>query len=144
VARGQAFQQLPVTLTGGTNAVINSVVGSNAMQDAVPLHWNNQVGIHVGVDSPVGENWVLRAGYGYMTNPVPSATLLPLTASIMRNSIGTGAGWTHGHMRLDAAYQALLPSSESVGTSSILAGEYSNSTVRIFLQSVTATARFNF
>lgn len=144
VAWGQAFQQLPVTLTGGTNAVINSVVGSNAMQDAVPLHWNNQVGIHVGVDSPVGENWVLRAGYGYMTNPVPSATLLPLTASIMRNSIGTGAGWTHGHMRLDAAYQALLPSSESVGTSSILAGEYSNSTVRIFLQSVTATARFNF
>jgi hypothetical protein len=106
VAWGQAFQQLPVTLTGGTNAVINSVVGSNAMQDAVPLHWNNQVGIHVGVDSPVGENWVLRAGYGYMSNPVPSATLLPLTAAIMRNSIATGAGWTHGHMRLDAAYQA--------------------------------------
>jgi hypothetical protein len=47
-------------------------------------------------------------------------------------------------MRLDAAYQALLPSSESVGQSSILAGEYSNSTVRIFLQSVTATARVNF
>jgi hypothetical protein len=62
----------------------------------------------------------------------------------MRNSIATGAGWTHGHMRLDAAYQALLPSSESVGKSSILAGEYSNSTVRIFLQSVTATARVNF
>ena len=144
VAWGQAFQQLPVSLTGGTNAVINSVVGSNAIQDVVPLHWNNQVGIHVGVDSPLGENWVLRAGYGYMTNPVPSATLLPLTASIMRNSVGAGAGWTHGRMRYDAAYQALLPSSESVGQSSILAGEYSNSTVRIFLQSVTVTAKLSF
>jgi long-subunit fatty acid transport protein len=143
-AWGQAFQQLPVSLTGGTNATINSVVGSSSIQDAVPLHWNNQAGIHVGVDSPLGENWVLRAGYSYMSNPVPSSTLLPLTAAIMRNSIAAGAGWTHGRLRLDAAYQAQLPSSESVGKSSILAGEYSNSKVRIFLQSVTATARVNF
>jgi long-subunit fatty acid transport protein len=143
-AWGQAFQQLPVTLTGGTNAVINGVVGGSALQDAVPLHWNNQWGGHVGVDSPLGESWVLRAGYSYMSNPVPSSTLLPLTAAIMRNSVATGAGWSHGRVRLDAAYQAQLPSSESVGKSSILAGEYSNSQVRIFLQSVTATARVNF
>jgi long-subunit fatty acid transport protein len=143
-AWGQAFQQLPVSLTGGTNATINSVVGSSSIQDAVPLHWNNQVGIHAGVDSPLGESWALRAGYSYMSNPVPSSTLLPLTAAIMRTSIAAGAGWTHGRLRLDAAYQAQLPSSESVGKSSILAGEYSNSKVRIFLQSVTATARVNF
>ena len=143
-AWGQAFQQLPVSLTGGTNATINSVVGNSAMQDAVPLHWNNQIGIHAGVDSPVGENWTLRAGYSYMSNPVPSATLLPLTAAIMQNAIATGAGWTHGRMHLDAAYQVQLPSSESVGKSSILAGEYSNSQVRLMLQSVTATARVNF
>ena len=143
-AWGQAFQQLPVTLTGGTNAVINSVVGSNAMQDNVPLHWNNQVGIHVGVDSPVGENWTLRAGYSYMSNPVPSSTLLPMTAAIMQNTIGAGAGWTRGRVHLDAAYQVQPPSSESVGKSSILAGEYSNSRVSLMLQSVTCTARVNF
>ena len=143
-AWGQAFQQLPVSLTGGTNATINSVVGSSAMQDAVPLHWNNSVGIHVGVDSPVGESWTIRGGYSYMSNPVPSSTLLPLTGAIMQSAIATGAGWTHGHLRLDAAYQAQLPSSESVGKSSILAGEYSNSRVQITLQSVTGTARFNF
>jgi hypothetical protein len=79
-----------------------------------------------------------------MSNPVPSATLLPLTAAIMQNAIATGAGWTHGRMHLDAAYQVQLPSSESVGKSSILAGEYSNSQVRLMLQSVTATARVNF
>jgi long-subunit fatty acid transport protein len=140
----QAFQQLPVSLTNGTNAVINSVVGSNAMQDSVPLHWNNQVGVHVGVDSPVGENWTLRGGYSFMSNPVPSATLLPMTGAIMQNAVATGAGWTHGRVHLDAAYQAQLPSSESVGHSSILAGEYSNSMVRLALQSVTFTARTSF
>lgn len=143
-AWGQAFQQLPVTLTGGTNAVINSVAGSSTLQDDVPLHWNNQVGIHVGVDSPVGENWMLRAGYSFMSNPVPSSTLLPLTAAIMRNAIGAGAGWTHKRVRLDAAYQVQPPSAESVGKSSILAGEYSNSRVSLMLQSITCTARVNF
>jgi long-subunit fatty acid transport protein len=143
-AWGQAFQQLPVTLTGGTNATINSVVGSSSMQDAVPLHWNNQVGLHVGTESPLGEHWTLRAGYSYTSNPVPSSTLLPLTASIMQNAIATGAGWTRGRFHLDAAYQAQLPSSESVGKSAILAGEYSNSRVSLMLQSITCTARFNF
>ena len=143
-AWGQAFQQLPVALSGGTNTTINSVVGNSAMQDSVPLHWNNQAGIHFGIDSPVGENVTLRGGYSYMSNPVPSSTLLPLTAAIMQNSIATGAGWTHYRLRLDAAYQVHLPSSESVVNSSILAGEYSNSWVRLMLQSVTGTATINF
>jgi long-chain fatty acid transport protein len=141
---GQAFQQLPLTLTGGTNATINSVVGSNAMQDAVPLHWNNQAGVHVGVDSPMGEDWTLRAGYSYMTNPVPSSTLLPMTAAVMQNAIATGAGWGRSRLHVDAAYQVQLPSSESVGQSSILAGEYNNSRVRLMLQSVTGTIRYSF
>jgi len=143
-AWGQAFQQLPVTLTGGTNATINSVAGSSTLQDSVPLHWNNQTGLHIGVDSPLGEKWTLRAGYSFMSNPVPSATLLPLTAAIMQNAVATGAGWTHRRLHLDAAYQAQLPSSESVGKSSILAGEYNNSRVSLMLQSVTATARMTF
>ncbi|HUD21650.1 MAG TPA: outer membrane protein transport protein [Acidobacteriaceae bacterium] len=143
-AWGQAFQQLPVSLSQGTNTTINSVVGSSSMQDSVPLQWNNQFGLHFGVNSPFGESWAVRAGYSFMSNPVPSATLLPLTAAIMQNSIATGAGWTHSRLHLDAAYQVQLPSSESVGKSSILAGEYSNSRVRLMLQSVTCTARVNF
>jgi long-subunit fatty acid transport protein len=143
-AWGQAFQQLPVSLTGGTNATINSVVGNSAMQDSVPLHWNNQGGIHVGVDSPLTEYWTLRAGYSFMSNPVPSATLLPMTAAIMRNTIATGFGWNRSRFRLDTTYQLQFPSSETVGTSQILAGEYNNSRVSIMLQSVDCTAKFNF
>ena len=143
-AWGQAFQQLPVTLTGGTNGTIDAVAGSSTLHDAVPLSWSNQSAIHVGIESPAGENVTLRAGYSFMTNPVPAATLLPLTAAIMRNSIGTGAGFTHEHWRFDAAYQIQLPSTESVGTSSILAGEYNNSSTRLLLQSVTFDAEARF
>jgi len=79
-----------------------------------------------------------------MNNPVPSSTLLPLTAAIMQNAIATGAGWSHGRWRYDAAYQAQLPATQSVGKSAILAGEYDNSRVRVSTQSLTLTARVKF
>jgi len=143
-AWGQAFQQLPITLTGGTNTTINSVVGADHFNDAVPLHWSNQGAFHAGAEIPVHEAWTVRAGYSYMTNPVPSSTLLPLTAAIMQNSLATGAGWSHGRWHYDAAYQAQLPSTESVTKSAILAGEYDNSRVRVSTQSLTLTARVKF
>jgi long-subunit fatty acid transport protein len=143
-AWGQAFQQLPITMTQGSNATINSVVGSNAFHDAVPLHWANQGAFHGGLEVPAGEAWTVRGGYSYASNPVPSSTLIPLTAAIMQNSVATGAGWTHKKLRLDAAYQAQLPSAQSVGQSGLKAGEYNNSRVRVWTQSITVTARVKF
>jgi long-subunit fatty acid transport protein len=143
-AWGQAFQQLPVALTNGTNATINSVVGGTSMNDAVPLHWNNQVALHGGFEAPVSESLTVRAGFTHANSPVPSSTLLPLTAAIMQNAIGTGVGFGKGRWHYDAAYQVQLPSTESVGQSAILAGEYNNSKVKVSTQSLTLNARFSF
>ncbi len=143
-AWGQAFQQLPVALTGGTNATINSVVGSTTVHDAVPLHWNNQAAIHLGAEIPVKESWAIRAGFSHASNPVPASTLIPLTAAIMQNALGAGAGYSHGRFNLDAAYQAQLPATESVTTSGLQAGEYNNSRLRVATQSLTLTSRLRF
>ena len=143
-AWGQAFQRLPITLTEGDNPIINSVVGSNTFNDAVPLNWRSQGAVHGGIEVPVSESWTLRGGYSYASNPVPSATLTPLTAAIMQNAIATGGGWTHSRWHYDAAYQAQLPSTQSVAQSGLLAGEYSNSRVRVWTQSITLTARVRF
>ncbi len=143
-AWGQAFQQLPIHLTRGSNVTINSVVGSNNFHDAVPLHWRNQGAFHTGFDVPVSESVKLRAGYSWAANPVPSSTLMPMTAAILQNSLATGTGWSHGRWTCDAAYQTQLPATQSVGISSILAGEYSKSKVRVWTQSVIFTTRFKF
>jgi long-subunit fatty acid transport protein len=143
-AWGQAFQQLPITLTGGTNTTINSVVGSADFNDAVPLHWRNQGTFHAGLEQHVGESVMLRGGYSYATNPVPSSTLTPLTAAIMQQAIGAGGGWGRGRWHYDAAYQAQLPSTRSVGISGLEAGEYGNSRVRVWTQSVTLSAQVRF
>ncbi len=141
---GQAFRRLPVKLKQGTNATINSVVGSDAFRDDIALDWKDQVALHGGLELPVTERWTLRAGYTYMSNPVPSATLTPMTAAILRNSLAAGGGWARGRWSYDAAYQVRLPASQSVGTSALLAGEYDNSHVRILTQSVTLSTRVNF
>ncbi len=151
-----AFENLPVKLKGGTNAVVNSVAGSPDIQDHIALHWRDQGSFHVGVEVPARKSWTARAGYGYASNPVPAATLTPLTAAILSNSLSAGAGynpesshpkdspWSPSAWRWDIAYQAQLPATQSVGQSALEAGEYSNSRVHVLTQSVTISARLNF
>ena len=144
IAWSQAFQQLPIHLAQGSNSTINSVVGSNSFNDAVPLHWRDQGIVHTGFEAPIGESVKLRAGYSWASNPVPASTLLPMTAAIMQNTVAGGTGWSRGRWTYDAAYQAQLPATQSVETSSILAGEYSNSKVRVWTQSLVITTRIKF
>ena len=148
---GGAFNELPVKLKDGTNAVINSVVGSTAIQDKIPLHWHNQGSFRGGIEFPL-KQWTARAGYSYLSNAVPGSTVTPLTAAILRNSVATGLGYqseatsihTLTSWGYDVAYQAQLPASQSVGQSSLEAGEYSNTTIRVMTQSVTISTHFNF
>lgn len=139
-----AFKSLPVKLTNGNNADINSFVGSNSMEDFIPLHWRDQGVFGVSVETPLGEHLALRGGYSYATNPVPSGTLTPMTAAILQNTIGTGVGYGRGHYALDLAYQVQLPASAQVQQSSLLSGEYNNSRVQVAVHSVTLTNRFHF
>jgi len=139
-----AFDRLPVSLTNGDNSDINGFVGSNAMQDVVPLQWRDQGVFGIGVESPLGERLSLRGGYSYATNPVPSATLTPMTAAILQNTLGTGMGYTRGRYNFDFAYQVQLPSTAQVGQSALLSGEYNNSKVEVAVQAVTFTTRIHF
>jgi long-subunit fatty acid transport protein len=141
---GDAFRQLPVKLTQGTNATINSVVAASSLRDAVPLAWHNQGLVRAGVEMPLAHHWDAAAGYSYMSDPVPGRTLTPLTAAILRNSLSAAAGWSRERWHWNLAYQIQLPASQSVGQSSLLAGEYNNTRVQVMDQSLTLSARTTF
>ena len=49
-----SFNSLPVKLTNGTNTTINSLAGSNSLQDEIPLQWRDQGVFAVGVESSGG------------------------------------------------------------------------------------------
>jgi long-chain fatty acid transport protein len=140
----KAFVNLPLTLTNGDNSAINGLVGANSLKDFVPLRWRNQGIFRLGLEATLTERVSFRAGYSFASNPVPATTLTPLTAAIMRNALATGIGYHRSRYGLDVTYQYQLPTSEHVGQSILLAGEYNNSSVRIGLHSLVATASIHF
>lgn len=139
-----AFVVLPVTLTGGANADINGLLGSNSISDGVPLYWKDQVMLHVGVERLLTERTSLRGGYAYGNNPVPGTTLSPLTAAIMSNHLSTGVGHQFGRCRVELAYSLALAGHAQVGQSGLLSGEYNNSQIRVGTQSISLNTSIQF
>jgi hypothetical protein len=70
--------------------------------------------------------------------------LTPLTAVIPEHTITFGAGYHWSRYSVDAAYQWELPATRSVGTSDLVNGEYSNSSVTVSIQTVTLSAGIKF
>jgi len=126
-----AFDRLHVKLRNGNNADLNGLVGSDGMDDFVPLDWRDQIIVRAGVEYALRDTLRLRGGYSYGCNPVPGGTLTPLTAAIVEHTVSTGVGWECGRWTVDFAYQWSIPHEESVGTSGLRSGEYSNSETRV-------------
>jgi long-chain fatty acid transport protein len=114
------------------------------VNDSVPLDWKDEFVYHTGVEYQVIKSLALRAGYYYSPSPVPAGTLTPLTAAIFEHTLSAGLGWHCGSCAIDLAYEYDLPVTETVGTSALLDGEYSNSKVRVSAQwlALTFTKRF--
>jgi long-chain fatty acid transport protein len=139
-----AFVNLPVTLTNGTNPVINSVVGSSTLVDGVPLNWKDQYSFHGGVERMLTESTSLRLGYAHGNSPVPNGTLTPMTAAIMTNQLSTGLAYHRGRSRFDFGYAFDPISQQQVQQINLLAGEYNNSAVKVGLQSLSLGYTFQF
>jgi len=139
-----AFVTLPVALTNGNNADINGLLGTNTLNDGVPLHWKDQISLHGGFERVITENVSVRGGYAHGNSPVPSSTLSPLTAAIMKDQLTTGFGYRHGRAHYDLGYGFGFQAKQSVGQSSLLSGEYSNSRVGLGTQALTFNTSFQF
>jgi long-chain fatty acid transport protein len=139
-----AFHTLPVALTNGTNATVNSLLNSTSLNDGVPLNWKDQYAVRVGVSRSVSENVSIHGGYVHANNPVPSSTLSPLTAAIFTNQVSTGFAYRLGHVNFDASYSFGLTAKASVGQSGLLSGEYNNSVVRVGIQTISISTAFRF
>ena len=139
-----AFVQLPVHLTNGDNALLNTLLQSTSLNDSVPLHWRNQLAIKTGFEVGIAEYFSLQGAFSHVNSPVPSSTLTPLTAAIMSDALSTGVSFAKNRYRVQLAYQVNLPETASVGTSGLLAGEFSNSRTSLNLQTVALTTGIRF
>jgi long-chain fatty acid transport protein len=138
-----AFHDLPLSFSNGTSPGVNAALGSS-FNESIPLNWKSEFVYRAGVEYNATENLVLRVGYCYGNSPVPSATLTPLTAAIMQQTITTGIGYHWDRYSIDAAYQYYFPTTQNIGTSGLLSGEYSNSSIQVGAHTfaLTTTVRF--
>ena len=65
----EAFDELQVRLTHGTSAAVNGAVGSDTLEDAVPLRWRDQIVYRTGCEVTLSDQWRLRFGYSYGRRP---------------------------------------------------------------------------
>ncbi|MGI9088729.1 MAG: OmpP1/FadL family transporter [Chthoniobacterales bacterium] len=126
-----AFDRLQIRLTNGSNPAINGVVGSDALLDVVPLRWRDQFVYRAGLEFALGGGFTARGGYSYARSAVPNDTLTPLNAAIFEHKVSAGAGYKFGRYHADLAWQWSLPTTQKIGISGLLDGEYSNSSVRV-------------
>jgi long-chain fatty acid transport protein len=138
-----AFHTLPVSLSDGNNATVNSVLGSS-FSDTIPLNWKDEFVYRAGLEYKLTKNFSLRAGYAYGGSPVPDSTLTPMTAAIMENTLTAGLGYEWRFLRFDLAYQYNFPATQYVGTSGLRSGEYSDSSTQVSLHVLALTTSVRF
>ncbi|MGL4401775.1 MAG: OmpP1/FadL family transporter [Luteolibacter sp.] len=137
-----SFDAFPVRLSHGSNAALNSAIGSSP-SDAVPLRWDDRLAIALGAEYAVHPGLTLRAGWRYAESPVPGDLVTPLNGSILEHSFSLGAGWKMGDWRIDAAYTLGL-GEQAVGTSGYRAGEYSDSRLEVAVHGLGISASKGF
>ncbi len=138
-----AFHDLPLSFSNGNNAGVNAALGSS-FTESIPLNWKSEFVYRTGIEYDVTDHLALRTGYCYGGSPVPDSTLSPLTAAIPEHTFMAGAGYQWKQFQIDLAYQFAIPAKQDVTTSSLLSGEYSNSSTEVSSHTVALTTTVKF
>ena len=125
-----AFDQMDISLTNGTNPNINKMLGSEgSMAMPFPMYWKNTVIIRSGIEYDPLDKLTVRAGYVYGSNPVPSTTLFPLFPAIVTDHFTAGLSVkATKSLIVNAAYEYAFQKEQKAAAESYIANEYDNST----------------
>jgi len=137
-----AFDELPVSLSKGSNADLNGFLGEDRIRDTAPLNWKDQRIVHVGGSYLLENGWKLRAGYERGNVPVPRSTVTPMTAAILDKALSFGVGIPFRTSWVDVAYRFSIGSDLSVSDSSLLGGEYDGTKQSLSLHTLTLSYHF--
>ena len=122
-----AMKEFKMSFDEGTNANINAMMGSESLKLNMPLKWEDQIVLALGIEYSLTPKLSLRSGYNFSSNPVPEKTLLPIFPAVIENHITFGFGYfLTKNLNCDIAYELNLEKKIEVNNS-IVANEYDNS-----------------
>lgn len=124
-----AFDSIGLTMSNPTNPLIPIVLGTSTLHDEFPLNWRNSLSLRLGYEWTNDDIQTWRVGYAYQGSPPPESTLNPFLDGILEHAFSVGYSYALPRAILNAAYQYNFGPTTSVGTSSIIGGDFSNSTM---------------
>jgi long-chain fatty acid transport protein len=125
-----AFDQMDITLTKGSNVNINKMIGTNGtIAIPFPMNWKNTVVVRTGIEYDAWKKVSLRAGYAYGSNPVPASTLFPVFPAIVTDHITAGISVkVTKAININAGYEGAVMKKQKATANSMVANEYNSST----------------
>jgi long-chain fatty acid transport protein len=122
-----AFDEFTITFTEPSDPVVAALLGAS-YRDRLPMNWRDTVSFRFGYEYDVNDLWTVRTGYIYHDSPVPAATLNPYLDGVLLHTFSCGFSRRVPRGQLNMAYQYSFSPEREVGTSSIVGGDFSNST----------------
>lgn len=141
-----SMEKFVMELSGGTNSNINTMMGTpdGAMEMEMPLDWDDQVSVGIGIEFGATERMTLRGGYNYAPNPIPGETVIPIFPAIVESHITLGIGYMiTDSIGLDAGYE-FAPSVDQTAGKSIIAREFDGHTSELGENVFHLAASFEF
>ncbi len=136
------FDDLPITLTAGTNNDLNTFLGSTSIVDVAPLDWDDQDTVHLGLEYLMPAGRVLRLGIEGSHVPVPTATITPMTGAVLERAFSVGSTFPVNDTTLDVYYRYSGGDEVYVANSQLLGGEYDNTNHNLKIHSFGLSVSF--
>ncbi|HEY1598753.1 MAG TPA: outer membrane protein transport protein [Pirellulales bacterium] len=121
----QSFKNLGVTLQNASN-----VAFPPAINETLPLNWASSVSMRLGYEQILDVGGTFRIGYVYHPNPVPTGTLTPFLPATLTNTFTVGYGFGWKEWNVDVGWAHAFSAPQNIGTSQLVGGDFSNSTIR--------------
>jgi len=103
-----SMKNFRTVLKNGSNADVNTLIGSTGMTITLPQNWKDQNVIALGFEYYVNDWLTLRTGWNYGNNPVPPETAMPIVPGITEHHVSLGASVKVGSFSFDGAWMHAL------------------------------------
>jgi long-chain fatty acid transport protein len=124
-----AFKDINIELNDSSNPIFTHYLGP-VFNQSIPLNWWDSVSVRTGYEWFYSDTSVIRLGYIYTSGTIPSSTLTPWIPATLENTFTIGWGTTLADTwHLDLAYQYSFGPQRTVGTSALVGGDFSSSTI---------------
>ncbi len=128
------FRELNQELTGGDNADLNTLAGSEDVQTVLPINWKDQFVLSFGLVWQPRYDLILRFGYNYGNNIVEEEFLNPLFPATLEHHFTVGCSYQiNSNLTFHAAFEVDFADTLKSGDVNRVSPDFANSELDTFL-----------